>query len=91
MDNFLYLHPPDFIGVMILLTWLAIWLLTLGLALNRPDLHHTVQLMWVLVIILVPFFGVFFYAFMAPPRRIPRPHNEVGFGHHHDKDWKHES
>ncbi len=75
MDSF-DLHPPDSVGVLMILAYVAVWLLTLGLALTRQDLHPVTVLTWVLVIILVPFFGIFFYAFLAPSRQLPEWHGK---------------
>ena len=41
--------------------WLVVWLLALAASLTRKDLDPVTKLMWVLVIIFVPFFGVFLY------------------------------
>ena len=53
---------------MIFLTvlWIIIQLVVLAGALSRKDLEPVTKLTWILVIILVPVFGVFFYWFMAP-------------------------
>ncbi|MCD6050484.1 MAG: Phospholipase D-nuclease N-terminal [Verrucomicrobia bacterium] len=40
--------------------------MVLAQALKRRDLDPVTKLMWVLVIILVPVFGVVFYGFIAP-------------------------
>ncbi len=46
--------------------WTLVWLIVLAGVLTRKDMEPIQQLMWVLVIILVPFFGVLLYWTMAP-------------------------
>jgi hypothetical protein len=57
-------------GIPDILIWLAlwtiVWLLVLSVALARKDFDPVTRLTWVLVIILVPFFGVLLYAVVAP-------------------------
>ncbi len=48
--------------------WTIVWLIVLATALTRDDLDPVTRLMWVVVLIFVPFFGVFLYAFVAPSR-----------------------
>jgi len=46
--------------------WTVAWLLVLATALSRRDLDPVTRLTWVLVIILVPVFGVLVYWVVAP-------------------------
>ncbi len=48
------------------IVWLLVWMMVLAHALRRTDLDPVTKLMWVLVVILVPVVGVFFYWFIAP-------------------------
>lgn len=52
-----------------------VWLLVLATALSRKDLDPVTRLMWVLVIILVPIFGVLLYWFVAP-HAARKPHQK---------------
>ncbi len=53
---------------MFLLTiiWIMLWLFVLAGVLSRNDLEPVTKLTWVLVIILVPVFGVIFYWINVP-------------------------
>jgi hypothetical protein len=51
--------------------WTIIWLMELADALSRKDFDPVTKLTWILVIILVPVFGVVFYWFIAPAPKIP--------------------
>ncbi|HEX7619537.1 MAG TPA: PLDc N-terminal domain-containing protein, partial [Verrucomicrobiae bacterium] len=46
--------------------WIIVELVVLAGALSRKDLEPVTKLTWIVVIILVPVFGVFFYWFIAP-------------------------
>jgi len=50
--------------------WTIVWLLVLATALARKDLDPVTRLTWVLVIILVPFFGVLLYWLVAPASEV---------------------
>jgi heme/copper-type cytochrome/quinol oxidase subunit 2 len=56
----------------LILIWTGIWVLTLGLILSRRDFDAITRLTWVVVVIFVPVFGVFLYAFVAPERWSPK-------------------
>lgn len=43
------------------------WLLLLAFLLARTDLDPITKLMWVVVVIFVPFFGMLLYLALAPP------------------------
>jgi hypothetical protein len=45
---------------------LIVWLLVLGTLLVRTDLDPVTKLMWVIVVIFVPIFGILFYWFLEP-------------------------
>jgi hypothetical protein len=54
--------------------WVIVWLLVLATALSRKDFDPITRLTWVLVIILVPIFGVVLFwvvAPTAPPEEAP--------------------
>jgi hypothetical protein len=53
----------------VLPVYLAIWLGNLALVLRRPDYDGITRLTWAIVIIFVPFFGLFLYWFIAPGAR----------------------
>ena len=46
--------------------WTLLWVAVLAVALGRTDFEPVTRLTWVLVIILVPFFGVLLYWAVAP-------------------------
>ncbi len=72
MSTSLYKFQSDSPALLVLgILWLLVWLWTMWQALARTDLDPVTKLMWVLVVILVPIAGVFFYCFLAPdaPRR----------------------
>ncbi len=48
--------------------WLLVWLVVLATALSRKDFDPITRLTWVLVIILVPVFGVLLYWVVGPSR-----------------------
>jgi hypothetical protein len=50
----------------VLLIWLALWLWNLAVVLVRSDFDAINRLTWVIVLIFVPFFGIFLYWFIAP-------------------------
>ena len=50
----------------LLFFWLLIWLAVLGRVLTRTDFDTPTKLLWVFVVVMVPFFGVFLYTFLAP-------------------------
>jgi len=52
--------------------WMIIWLMELAAALSRKDFDPVTKLTWILVIILVPVFGVVFYWFIAPASKMPQ-------------------
>src|SRR6516165_8023571 len=66
-------HSPDDSLTSVLLSvvvvWTLVWLVVLGTLLARKDLDPITKLTWVLVVILVPFFGVVFYCLLGPKRR----------------------
>lgn len=49
--------------------WMLVFLITLALLLLRKDLEAIPKFMWVFVVCVVPFFGVFLYWFLAPKTR----------------------
>jgi uncharacterized membrane protein YgcG len=54
-----------------LVVYLLVWLFTLGAALVRWDMDVVTKLMWVIVILFVPLFGMVLYVALAPrPRKI---------------------
>jgi len=55
-------------GLGLILLYFLFWLLSLGLALTRMDLDPVTRLMWVLVVILVPFVGMILYFVLSPAR-----------------------
>jgi hypothetical protein len=56
---------PDFpLGLFIL--WAIIWLAVLYRILSRRDLDTLQKILWLLAVVLIPFFGVPFYWFAAP-------------------------
>ena len=69
---------------LIALLWLIVELVVLASALSRKDLDPVTKLTWILVIILVPVFGVFFYWFIAPAP----PWSTRGFGTEAPYDYK---
>lgn len=62
--------PASGVIITIAVIYYLIWLLVLGAALLRHDLEPVTRLMWVIVIIFVPVFGILMYAFLAPERRL---------------------
>jgi len=52
----------------LMLVYLIVWIAILGWVLARKDMPPITQLMWVLVIILVPFFGLLLYCIIGPER-----------------------
>ena len=48
------------------IAWTIVWLLVLGRILTRRDFDTLQKLLWVVVVIFVPFFGVFLYWIAAP-------------------------
>ncbi len=52
-----------------LLIYGVIWLLVLAMLLGRQDYDPTTKLIWVVVLIFVPFFGMFLYWAIAPSAR----------------------
>jgi ribosomal protein L40E len=79
---------------MIFLTilWIIVQLVVLAGALSRKDLDAVTKLTWILVIILVPVFGVFFYWFIAPapPWKLQNPSSPRGSGSVSEKDYQDE-
>jgi ribosomal protein L40E len=73
---------------MIFLTilWIIVELVVLAGALSRKDLEPVTKLTWIVVIILVPVFGVFFYWFIAPAP----PWSTRGLGTEAGYDYKDE-
>jgi hypothetical protein len=71
------LHFPDAEGVTIILAWTAAWIGTLALILSRRDFDSVTRLTWVVVVIFVPIFGVFLYAFIAPEREDVKKGDQV--------------
>lgn len=68
MNDRLFSFHSDSPAVVVLgVFWLIVWLMVMAHALRRTDLDPVTKLMWVLVVILVPIAGVFFYWFIAPP------------------------
>ena len=65
------IHFPDAEGLTFILAWTAVWIWTLALILGRRDFDSVTKLTWVVVVIFVPVFGVFLYAFIAPERWSP--------------------
>lgn len=59
------LNAPEILAIVI---WTIAWLVVLASALLRSDLDPVTRLTWVLVIILVPIFGVILYCFIGPKR-----------------------
>ena len=61
---------------MVIIAGLIMWgialLLSLAHALERRDVDPVTRLTWVLVLILVPFFGIFLYWMIAPKSPQPR-------------------
>ena len=51
------------------LGWLALWLWNLAVVLIRSDFDAITRLTWLIVLIFIPFFGVFLYWFIAPNAR----------------------
>jgi phospholipase D-like protein len=64
------------IGVLIVLVLIAAWIATLVNIIRTPEGSFRVgnQIVWVLVVILVPFIGVPLYWIMAAPQRGSRPY-----------------
>lgn len=62
-SSFSFNFPPQ-----LLLVYLAVWVVVLGWVLARKDMQPITQLMWVLVIILVPVFGLMLYCIIGPER-----------------------
>jgi ribosomal protein L40E len=79
---------------MIFLTilWIIVWLVVLADALSRKDLDPVTKLTWILVIILVPVFGVVFYSLIAPapPWRLQNPSSSRVAGTVSEKDYQDE-
>ena len=67
----------------VVVAWTVVWLCSLGSALSRQDFDATTRLTWVVVLIFVPFFGVFLYWGLSPnpppkvPRRVIDPSNQL--------------
>jgi hypothetical protein len=53
----------------VVVLWMLVWLVVLGAALARKDLDPVTRLTWVLVIIMVPFFGVVLYWILGPKQQ----------------------
>jgi hypothetical protein len=53
----------------VIIVWGIVWLLNLAIVLKRSDYDPITRLTWVLVLILVPFFGILLYWFIAPDAR----------------------
>jgi len=62
--------PQDL--VVIFFAWIVIFLVSLSHAMGRVDLDPVSRLTWVVVLILVPFFGVLLYAISLLTIRQPR-------------------
>jgi Phospholipase_D-nuclease N-terminal len=58
-------NPNDLPWTFIILSGIA-WLAILFRILSRPDFKTNEKLLWVIIVIFVPFFGMFLYAFAAP-------------------------
>jgi phage shock protein PspC (stress-responsive transcriptional regulator) len=69
--------PPAVIGVLIV--WAVIFLLSLSSVLRREDLDSVTRLTWVIVMLLVPIFGIVLYWLQAPQPGLPpqSPESEV--------------
>ena len=59
------LHPA------VIVVWSIIWLIAIYLILTRKDFDPVTKLLWVVVVIFVPFFGVVFYWVAAPSSSAP--------------------
>ncbi len=63
----------------VFVVWLIVWLLSLALALTRPDFDPITRLTWIVVLVSVPFFGLILYWAIAPqrPRRTIDTSNDL--------------
>lgn len=57
------------IPLFVLVIWMIVWVAVLGSVLARKDFDPVTKLTWVLVVILVPFFGVALYWLIAPTQQ----------------------
>jgi len=57
------------IPMIVFVVYGLVWLFTLGLCLTRSDLDPVTRLMWVVVVIFVPVFGLLLYYVLSPARR----------------------
>jgi ribosomal protein L40E len=80
---------------MIFLTilWIIVWLVVLASALSRKDVEPVTKLTWILVIILVPVFGVVLYWVVAPapPLALQDPSSPCASGTVSGKDYQDEN
>jgi len=69
--------PQVFIAAFVV--WTILFLVSLAHALGRNDLDPVSRLTWVVVLIFVPFFGVFLYGLSSRINRVPHgtPGSEV--------------
>ena len=67
-------HFPDdalpAFPLFLVVLWMLVWLVVLGTSLARKDLDPVTRLTWVLVIIMVPFFGVLLYWILGPKPQV---------------------
>ena len=83
---------------MIFLTilWIIVWLVALAGALKRNDLDPVTKLTWVLVIILIPVFGLVLYWLITPSPSaqsevsIPRPSGSLPKKDYQDEKYQNE-
>jgi hypothetical protein len=65
--------------IAVLIVWAVIFFLSLSSVLRREDLDSVTRLTWVIVMLMVPIFGILLYWLQAPQPVLPQqsPESEV--------------